>query len=153
MTTSDTPASTRARIELRAAAPDAYRAMLELERSVRATGLEPRISELVKVRASQLNGCAYCLDMHARAAREAGEEQRRLDVLSAWREVPWFSEREQAALALTEALTRVGEAGVPDEVYAAAAEVFDAAELGALLFTVVTINAWNRIAVSTHMTP
>lgn len=153
MTTSDTPASTRARIELRAAAPDAYRAMLELERSVRATGLEPRISELVKVRASQLNGCAYCLDMHARAAREAGEEQRRLDVLCAWREVPWFSEREQAALALTEALTRVGEAGVPDEVYAAAAEVFDAAELGALLFAVVTINAWNRIAVSTHMTP
>src|SRR5690242_15944576 len=95
--------------------PKAYQAVLGLERYVRNSALDPRLYELVKIRASQLNGCAFCLDMHARDARAQGEDQRRLDVLSAWREAPGlFTERERAALAFTEVVTRIGEAGVPD---------------------------------------
>ncbi|MGH3262737.1 MAG: carboxymuconolactone decarboxylase family protein, partial [Trebonia sp.] len=105
----------------------------------------------IKIRASQINGCAHCLDMHHRDARAGGEDQRRLDVLSAWREAPsLFTAEERAALALTEAVTRIGEAGVPDEVWAEATRHFDDAGLVHLLMAIVTINVWNRLAVSTH---
>src|SRR5690348_78755 len=131
--------------------PAAYQSVLAMERYVRNSGLEKPLYELIKIRASQLNGCAYCLDMHNRDARAGGEDQRRLDILSAWREAPdLFSERERAALAFTEVVTRIGEAGVPDPVWAELIRCFDESEVVALLMAVATINVWNRLAVSTH---
>lgn len=131
--------------------PDATAAVLTLERYIRNSGFDPRLYELVKIRASQINGCAYCLDMHNRDARAAGEDQRRLDVLSAWREAPsLFSARERAALIFTEAVTRIGEAGVPDPVWHEVTQCFEQAEVVQLLMAVVTINVWNRLAVATH---
>jgi AhpD family alkylhydroperoxidase len=114
---------------------------------------DPALRELVRLRASQLNGCTYCIDLHAHDARAGGEDERRLWALSAWRETPFFSERERAALALTEAMTLLPERGVPDDVYAAAAEHFDEHELGQLMFAIVVINAWNRVGVGTRMAP
>lgn len=131
--------------------PRAYQAVWGLERYVRNSGLPKTLYELIKIRASQLNGCAFCLEMHNRDARAGGEDQRRLDVLSAWREAPaLFSEAEQAALALTEAVTLIGQAGVPDEVWEAARRHYDEAGMVHLLMTVATINVWNRLAVATH---
>lgn len=123
-----------------------------MERYVRNSGLEKPLYELIKIRASQLNGCAYCLDMHHRDARAGGEDQRRLDVLSAWREAPeLYTDRERAALALTEAVTLIGEAGVSNEVWSEATRHFDDAGMVDLLMAVATINVWNRLAVSTRM--
>jgi len=131
--------------------PGAYQAVLEMERYVRGSGLEKPLYELVKIRASQLNSCAFCLDMHHRDARAGGEDQRRLDVLSAWREAPdLFTDRERAALALTEAVTLIGDGGVPDDVWADACRQFGDAGVVHLLMAVATINVWNRLAVSTH---
>lgn len=131
--------------------PGAYDAVLGMERYVRNSRLPKPLYELVKIRASQINGCAFCLDMHCRDARSGGEDQRRLDVLSAWREVPeLFSEPEQAALALTEAVTRLGGDGVPDEVWLQASKHFEDQVMVALLMAIATINVWNRLAVSTH---
>ncbi|HET9731724.1 MAG TPA: carboxymuconolactone decarboxylase family protein [Acidimicrobiales bacterium] len=131
--------------------PDAYQAVLGMERYVQGSGLPKALYELVKIRASQLNGCAYCLDMHTRDARAGGEDQRRLDVLSAWREAPrLFSEQEQAALALTEAVTLIGEAGVPDQVWENATKHFGDTGTVQLLMAIATINVWNRLAVSTR---
>lgn len=131
--------------------PTAYQAVLAMERYVRNSRLDKPLYELIKIRASQLNGCAYCLDMHHRDARAGGEDQRRLDVLSAWREAPGiYTERERAALALTEAVTLIGEDGVPDEVWADATRHFDDAGMVQLLMAIATINVWNRLAVSTH---
>jgi AhpD family alkylhydroperoxidase len=122
-----------------------------MERYVRESGLDARLYELVKIRASQLNGCAFCLDMHTRDARKLGEDQRRLDILSGWHEAPgFFHPRERAALALTESVTRIGDDGVPDPVWNEAAAQFDQAELVQLLMAIATINVWNRLAVSTH---
>jgi AhpD family alkylhydroperoxidase len=122
-----------------------------MERYVRNSGLPKPLYELIKIRASQLNGCAYCLDMHNRDARAGGEDQRRLDVLSAWREAPeLFSEAEKAALAFTEAVTLIGQAGVPDQVWEEARRHFDDAGTVHLLLAVSTINVWNRLAVTTH---
>ena len=122
-----------------------------MERYVRSSGLDPRLYELVKIRASQLNGCAFCLDMHNRDARAGGEDQRRLDVLSAWREAPaLFTAPERAALAFTEAVTRIGDAGVPDPVWDDVAAHFDEAGIVQLLMAIATINVWNRLAVATH---
>ena len=132
----------------------AYQAVLGLERYVRTSGLEKRLYELIKIRASQLNGCAYCLDMHNRDARAGGEDQRRLDVLSAWREAPErFTERERAALALTEAVTLIGQNGVPDDIWDEARKHFDDAGMVHLLMAVSVINVWNRLAVSTRQQP
>jgi AhpD family alkylhydroperoxidase len=118
---------------------------------VRASDLEPRLLELLKVRASQLNGCAYCLDMHHRDARAQGETQRRLDVLAAWREAgELFTERERAALAFTESVTRIADAGVPEAVWADVTHCFDDTEIVRLLMAVATVNVWNRLAISTH---
>lgn len=131
--------------------PKATEAVLGMERYVRASGLDERLYELVKIRASQLNGCAYCLDMHTRDARAGGEDQRRLDVLSAWREAPGlFTETERAALAFTEAVTLIGDDGVPEPVWAEVTKQFDQAGVVHLLMAVAVINVWNRLAVSTH---
>jgi AhpD family alkylhydroperoxidase len=124
------------------------RAMLALSAASEASGLEKSLRELVKIRASQMNGCAYCLDMHTKDARLAGETEQRIYALNAWRETPFFSERERAALEWTEALTRVGDTHVPDAVFDRARQHFSESELVALTFAVVVINGWNRIAVS-----
>jgi AhpD family alkylhydroperoxidase len=142
------------RLSAKRAVPELYQAMLALDAAVSNSGLDPLLQELVKIRASQINGCAYCLDMHTRDAIKASERHERLHVLAGWREAPtWFDERERAALAFAEAVTQIGPHGVPDDVYDAPAEQFSESELGALLFLVMTVNAWNRLAVTTHTSP
>ena len=128
------------------------RAMLALSHET-AKLIDPKLFELVKIRASQLNGCAYCLDMHTKDARLAGETEQRLYALSAWHETPFFTPRERAALEYTEAVTRVGDTHVPDDVYARVSKLFDEDEMVALTFAVVVINAWNRLAVSFRVPP
>jgi len=135
------------RIDLFKAAPDAIKAMMGLETYVRASGLQPSLMELVKMRASQLNGCAFCLDMHARDARKQGESEQRLYLLSAWRESPLFTDSERAALAWTEALTRLPDTGVPDAIYEELARHFSEAEIVRLSMLIVAINGWNRLNV------
>lgn len=130
------------------ASPKAYAAMLAMERFVRQCGLEKPLLELVKIRASQLNGCAFCLDMHTKDARAAGETEQRIYLLGAWRETGFYSPRERAALAWTEAVTVLGEHGVPDEVFRSAREQFSEEELVNLTMAVITINGWNRLAVA-----
>ena len=123
------------------------RAMLQLSAEAEAK-VEPSLFELVKIRASQINGCAYCLDMHTKDARQRGETEQRIYALSAWRETPFFTDRERAALEWTEALTRVADTHVPDEIYERVASQFNEAELVALTFAVVVINGWNRLSIS-----
>jgi AhpD family alkylhydroperoxidase len=135
------------RIDLFKSAPDAIKAMMGLETYVRASGLQPSLIELVKMRASQLNGCAFCLDMHARDARKHGESEQRLYLLSAWRESPLFSDSERAALAWTEALTRLPDTGVPDAIYDELTRHFSEAEIVRLSMLIVAINGWNRLNV------
>jgi AhpD family alkylhydroperoxidase len=118
-----------------------------------AVDLDPAIAHLVEMRASQINGCAFCLDMHWKDARAAGEEEARLYLLDAWRESPGYSDRERAALALTEAVTRLEPGGVDDAVWDATTAVFDRAEIGALLCKIAAINAWNRLQITTHAEP
>jgi AhpD family alkylhydroperoxidase len=115
--------------------------------------LEPELLELIRIRASQLNGCAFCLDMHTKDARALGETEQRIYALNAWRETPFFTERERAALALTEVITLVHTGQVPDTVYQEAAAVFDEAEVAALIWAATVINAYNRIAIATRMVP
>ena len=128
-------------------------AMFALEQAVRASGLERSLLELVKIRASQINGCAYCIDMHTQDARAAGETEQRIYALSAWRETPFFSDRERAALAWAEAVTRLGEEGVPDALYDETRQVFGEEELVALTFAVVAINSWNRLSIAFRAVP
>jgi AhpD family alkylhydroperoxidase len=115
--------------------------------------VEPELLELIRIRASQINGCAFCLDMHTKDARAAGETEQRVYALNAWRETPFFTGRERAALALTEAVTLVHDGQVPDAVYAEAAEVFDETQIAALIWAATVINAYNRIAIATRMAP
>lgn len=122
-------------------------ALGKLEAYVRRSGLEHSLLELVKTRASQLNGCAYCLDMHTKDARAGGETEQRLYVLSAWREAPFYTERERAALEWTEALTLVAQNDVPDELYQRVRQHFDEKELVDLTLAIATINTWNRLAI------
>ena len=136
------------RLDQTKVAPGAFQAMYGLERYVRGSGLEPSLLHLVKMRASQINGCAYCLDMHSKDARSEGETEQRLYLLNAWREAPFYTERERAALAWTEALTLVSETHVPDEVYAQAREQFTEEELVNLSLAVVAINGWNRLSIA-----
>ena len=140
----------QARLEPQKVAPEAYRAMLGLQSYVNNSGLEPALQELVKLRASQINGCAYCIDMHTKDARAAGESEQRLYALSAWRETPFFTDRERAALAFTEAVTLLADDHVPTEAYEAVARHFGEDEIAALVSLIVTINAWNAIGVSTR---
>jgi AhpD family alkylhydroperoxidase len=141
------------RIEYRKVAPGAIGAMRGLERYLAECGLEPSLLELVKLRASQINGCAYCIDMHTKDARARGESEQRLYALSAWRETPFYSERERAALEWTEAVTLVAQGQVPDEVYGRVREHFTEKELVDLTLAIVAINGWNRFAISFRTVP
>lgn len=140
------------RLQMPRLAPEFYQAMIAVDRASRQ-GLDPVLAELVKVHASMINGCAFCIDMHATDARKNGEQDHRLVSLPAWRETPWFTARERAALALTESVTLLTQGHVPDAVYAEAAAHFEQAELAQLIALIATINTWNRIAVSTRMSP
>jgi alkylhydroperoxidase AhpD family core domain len=141
------------RLDYAAASPGGYRAMLALNAFVENSGLEHSLLELIKIRASQINGCAYCLDMHTIDARAAGETEQRIYVLDAWPEAPFYSDRERAALAWTEAVTLVSETHVPDDVYEEARRHFSEEELANLTWAVVVINGWNRVAVSFRAEP
>ncbi|MFJ4535717.1 carboxymuconolactone decarboxylase family protein [Streptomyces tibetensis] len=145
------------RVALKEITPDVSAAMGSLHAAAVSAAqeakLEPELLELVRIRASQINGCAFCLDLHTRDAREQGETERRLHALNAWRETPFFTERERAALALTEAVTLVHDGRVPDAVYAEAAAVFDENQIAALIWAATVINAYNRIAITTRMVP
>ena len=135
------------------AAPDAMKAMAALESHVQKSGIEPALIDLIKTRASQINGCAYCISMHTREARARGESEERLYLLAAWHEAPLYTERERAALAWTEAVTLVSRTHVPDAVYEEARRYFSEEELVKLTLAVAAINAWNRLAISFRSVP
>jgi AhpD family alkylhydroperoxidase len=152
VTSTDEP---RARIDVAALAPAAYKAMIALDSRAHAGPLPAELTELVKLRASQINGCAYCVDAHSADAGNAGASPARVAAVAAWEEGPFFTPAERAALALTESMTRLSEGAprVPDEVWSAAAEHFDQEALAQLVMLLATINAWNRIGVGTRMVP
>ncbi len=143
----------KARLNYNEVAPGALRAMLELEKYAKNSGLESSLYELVKTRASQLNGCAYCIDMHTKDARKAGETEQRLYGLSAWRETPFYTDRERAALAWTEALTVISNNDVSDELYANLSEYFSEKERVDLTMAIIAINGWNRLAIPFRTVP
>lgn len=136
------------RLDYRKAAPDAFKAMLDLEAAVHRGGLELSLIELVKMRVSQINGCGHCLDMHSKEARAAGETEQRLYLLSVWREAPIYSARERAALGWAEAVTLIADTEVSDELYAEAREQFDEKGLVELTLAIIAINGWNRMAIA-----
>jgi AhpD family alkylhydroperoxidase len=131
----------------------AYRAMLHLERYVRGSGIRPTLLELIKIRASQINGCAFCIDMHTKDARLNGETEQRIYALNAWRETPFFTPEERAVLAFTEAVTLVARNPVSDDIYGEISRYFSQDEIANLLMAIVTINGWNRIAITAQMVP
>jgi AhpD family alkylhydroperoxidase len=141
------------RLDYAKASPEALAAMYGLEKAVRQSGLEKPLIELVKMRASQINGCAFCIDMHWKDARAEGETEQRLYGLDAWREAPYYTDRERAALEWTEALTLVADENVPDAVFDAVRPHFNDKELMDLTLAVVAINSWNRIAIGFRSTP
>ncbi len=134
-------------------APGASLAISKLEEYVNSTGLDTSLLNLVKIRASQINGCAWCLDMHTKDARADGETEQRLYALSAWRETPFYTSRERSALAWTESVTLVSQTGVPDEVYEEARKQFSEKELVDLTMAVIAINGWNRLNVAFRTVP
>jgi AhpD family alkylhydroperoxidase len=141
------------RLDFSKISPGGYMAMRHLEAHIRQSGLEPGLLELVKTRASQLNGCAYCIDMHTKDARAHGESEQRLYALPAWRETPFFSARERAALAWTEAVTLVAEGPIEEEDYEDVREQFDERSLADLTLAIVAINGWNRLAIAFAAVP
>jgi AhpD family alkylhydroperoxidase len=141
------------RLDYQQASPKGVQAMFQLERSVRESGLEPKLLELIKTRASQMNGCAYCIDMHTKDARVHGETEQRLFALSAWREAPFFTEKERAALKWTEAITDIQRGHAADDVFEEVRKHFADAELMSLTLAITTINAWNRIAIAFRLVP
>ena len=141
------------RIEYGKVVPEVYSAMMALERQVQSSGLEDSLLDLVKLRASQINGCAFCIDMHAKDARARGETEQRLYELDAWREAPFYTERERAALAWTEAVTLVTVGHVPDQIYDEARMQFSDAELVNLSLAIVAINGWNRLGIAFRAVP
>lgn len=138
----------KARIDYATIAPEAARSLISLGRYLAGCGLEHSLLELVKIRCSQINGCAFCLDMHTKDARAAGETEQRIYTLSAWHETPFFSDRERAALAWAERLTRVADGGVPQDLFDETRKQFSEKEVADLTWAVVAINGWNRIALS-----
>ncbi len=142
------------RLDFEALAPGVYRAVARLDEAVTkqldAAGIDHRLRELIRLRASQLNGCAYCIDMHSKDARAVGEAEQRLYALPAWWETPFFTARERAALSFTETVTRLSETHVPDAAYAEVAAEYSAAEVAALLSLILVINAWNALGVTTR---
>ncbi len=153
MTNSEECAAVEPRIEYSKVAPEGVRLLSSLERYLAGTGLEPSLRELVRLRASQINGCAYCIDMHAKDARAARETEQRLYALTAWRETPFYTERERAALAWTEAVTLISGRDVSDELYKETRRHFDEQELVDLTLAVIAINGWNRLAISFRAVP
>jgi len=141
------------RLDIHKISPEAYRAMSGLERYVRGAGLEVSLLELVRLRASQINGCAFCIDMHTKDARAAGESEQRLYALSAWHDTPFYTQRERAALAWTEALTLISETHANDAVYGEVRAYFSEEELVNLTLAIVAINGWNRIALGFRTVP
>ena len=141
------------RIDYYNASPEVTKAMYGLSRAVNNSGLERSLLELVKMRASPINGCAYCIDMHSKDARAAGETEQRLCALNAWRETPFFSDRERAALEWTESLTLIAENHVPDELFESVRQHFSETEIVNLTFAVAAINSWNRLAISLRAVP
>ncbi len=154
MTTDQATQTVDVRLDIDAHAPAFTRAMGHLDhaatKELDQAGIDSLLRELIRIRASQLNGCAYCIDMHTKDARAAGETEQRLYALAAWRETPFYTDRERAALALTESITLAAQTHVPAEGFTQAAKLFTEAELGALVSLIVTINAWNAIGVSTR---
>lgn len=143
----------KTRLNYNKVAPKAMKGMLELEKYIHSSELEKSLYELVKTRASQINKCAYCLDMHTKDAREEGETEQRLYGLSAWREAPFYSERERAALEWTEAVTLISENDIPDSLYEATRKYFDEEEIVTLTMAIIAINGWNRLAISFRSIP
>ena len=142
-----------ARLDYARIAPEAVRAQRGLETYIRGCGLDPTLIELVKMRASYMNGCAYCIDMHTKDARLAGETEQRIYAVPVWRETPFFTARERAALAYTEAVTAIGAAGVPDDVYEEVRRHFSETELVNLTMAVIVINGWNRLSITFRTPP
>jgi AhpD family alkylhydroperoxidase len=140
------------RLAVHEIAPGAYKAVMGMETYAR-THNDPVLYELIKLRASMINGCAFCVDMHSRGALSAGEDVRRLFGVAAWHDAPFYTDKERAALALTDAVTRLGDDGVPDDVWDAAAKQFTEDELANLLMGIATINVWNRLSISTRNEP
>ena len=138
------------RLDYLAAAPHAIQALGSVGKYLHAEKFDPKVKALVELRVSQINGCAYCLNLHTQEARALGEKQQRLDTLSAWRETTFFTEREQAALAWAESLTLIADTHVPDDIYASAAKHFPGKELVDLTMVIVNMNAWNRVAIGFH---
>jgi len=139
------------RMDIAALQPNGYKAMLGLENYIRNTHLQPTHRELIKIRASLINGCAFCIDMHTKEALQLGETQQRIFVLSAWRETNLFSEEEQAILEMTEEITLIHQKGLTSETYNKAKQFFDDNYIAQIIMAINIINAWNRIAISTHM--
>jgi AhpD family alkylhydroperoxidase len=133
--------------------PAAYEAMLGLEKYVEGTGIPKPLRELIKIRASQINSCAFCIDMHTKEARSLGETEQRIYGLNAWRETPFYTPEERAVLALTEAVTLLADTHVPDDVYEEVRAFFDELQTAEIIMQIVVINAWNRIGVSTRLMP
>lgn len=133
--------------------PNVYQAMSRLERQVTENGLDRVLYELIKIRASQINGCAYCLDMHTTEMRQLGENEQRIALVSVWREAPCYTDQEKAVLELTEAVTRIADSGVPQVVYDRIRSFFSEKETMDLIFAINVINCWNRIAITTGMFP
>jgi AhpD family alkylhydroperoxidase len=136
------------RIDVARAGQGAYRAMMALEQHVRSSGLEQSLLELVKLRASYVNGCAYCIDMHSKDARAEGETEQRIYAVPVWRETPFFTPRERAALEWAETVTKIAERGVPDDVYESVHSQFTDEEMVSLTMAVIAINGWNRLSIA-----
>lgn len=143
----------RPRVDFKKFPGQVYKSLLSVEDAIRASGLESSLIDLMKLRASQINGCAYCIDMHWKDLRAAGESEQRLYELDAWRESPFYSERERAALAWTEAVTLITDSHVPDEVFERVQKHFNEVEIGYLTLAIATINSWNRLSISFRTVP
>lgn len=141
-----------ARIKINVVEPAGYKAVLGLEKFIESTPLTKTHKDLIKIRASQINGCAFCIDMHTKEARKAGETEQRIYALNAWRDAPFFTEEERAILALTEEVTLISD-HVKDETYEQAAKLFDESYLAQLIMAIITINVWNRIGITTKLVP
>ncbi|GGK73777.1 alkyl hydroperoxide reductase AhpD [Sphaerisporangium melleum] len=151
--TTNTTERAQSRVNLKKQTPEIYKALIELDGLVAASGLPAPLLELVRIRASQINGCAYCVDIHTIDARAGGEREQRIYALPVWRETPFFTGRERAALELTEAVTLLPQSGVGDEVYERAARHFSDEELAKLVWAIIVINSWNRIGVTSRLEP
>jgi len=141
----------KTRIKIDQLEPEAYKAMMVMEKYLAQTSLAPALASLVKIRASQINGCTYCIEMHTKEVLEQGENQNKIVALTAWKKSPLFSEKENAALLITEEITHISNGGVNDKTYELVQRYFTDNEVANLIMLIGTINTWNRIAISTHM--